>query len=178
MLHSNLIDRKGFRALDSAELEAVSGGVVSFTDGTAQTHNNKHTRNVSMFDATLGNPNDTTFVDWGGSGGEGGFGLGSGGGGVESQGEIVVTPNIQNYGSPSESFLAHLNPDGTYVQFEAIQEFQLTGLFSGHFVTIGYEPVGYGTWSHTSNNGSISVGLPAGLSYTFGGKTYIFNPEG
>lgn len=34
--------RFGFRELSPQELLAVSGGVVSFTDGTAQTHNDKH----------------------------------------------------------------------------------------------------------------------------------------
>lgn len=41
MLHQNIIENSGFRGLDSLEIAAVSGGVVSFRDGTAQSHNGK-----------------------------------------------------------------------------------------------------------------------------------------
>lgn len=83
--------------LDAAEVEAVSGGVVSFTDGTAQTHNNKHLKDGSGFDATLGDPNDTTFLTWGGDGVEGGYGTGSGTGDERSPATCPVDTWIPNF---------------------------------------------------------------------------------
>jgi hypothetical protein len=44
MTYQSNPQRSGFRELGPQELEAVSGGVVSFRDGTAQTHNNKNHR--------------------------------------------------------------------------------------------------------------------------------------
>lgn len=41
MLHNNILENSSFRALSGLEIETVSGGVVSFRDGTAQTHNGK-----------------------------------------------------------------------------------------------------------------------------------------
>lgn len=70
------------------------------------------------------------------------------------------------------SFFARLFSDGTYIQYR--QEIISYGLWG---LDINYYPIGSGTYLIHFQDGSTTVGLPAGISYTFGGRSYIFDPN-
>lgn len=75
MLQTKEMKPSGFRELTPEELTAVSGGVVSFTDGTAQKLREEALARHDPYaiDATLGDPNDTTFVNYTNEGSDNNF---------------------------------------------------------------------------------------------------------
>lgn len=70
------------------------------------------------------------------------------------------------------SFFARLFPDGTYIQYR--QEIISYGLWG---LDINYYPIGSGTYTRTFNEPAHSLSFPPSYSYTFGGRSYTFDPD-
>jgi len=163
MLHRNIIDNSGFRSLSADELEAVGGGYYH-EDSISGGGNDFQNPQTAYFAATgtwVDNPvvADFLFNTSGGSGFEGGSG-----GDVEYSGEIIVTPNIQDYQHGLGTFHAHLYKNGDYIEFEKID-----GKWS---------VVAWGTWEVSFPGKTVSGGVFEGVGGSVTGPTYHFKPTG
>ncbi len=164
MLHTNVIDNSGFRALSDQELEAVGGGYyhedpLPGGDGTT---GGFQPPQIAYFAATgiwVDNPviAEALLSNVGGTGFEGGDD-------TEYVGEIIVTPDIQDYQHGTGTFYAHLHKNGDYTQFEKID-----GKWS---------VVAWGTWQVTMPGLTLEGGIFSGVGGSITGPGYTFTPTG
>ena len=157
MLHTNVIEGSGFRTLDTAELEAVSGGYFheenipgGFGSTGDQFGNETYQQHISLLEMWGVAPDGVYDAE---------------------NNQIVVSAEPTNYGGwVSDKFYAVMSNDGGYVQYEK--------QFDSAWNPLSYTwvPVSYGTWSVSYSGMTMQGGT--GFTIESGNRTITFLPEG